>query len=194
MRVPGLNDSRFVGGAKPGKWRASREQEAGYSGLCHDSRSQSGSCRRHCEADRASAHCAADPSRPCFGRKSQDCARASSRSIRRLAFRARMGRAAVASAGRTHFEADQSRSRDGTAPQFVTVLPLRRGRFQRLQIADPHQSFGEKDRGTRLGGPSNAARTLMSDKKRLRTVERFIRALGRQSKTGTVLSLVVRDR
>jgi hypothetical protein len=34
----------------------------------------------------------------------------------------------------------------------------------------------------------------MSDNKRLRTVERFIRAFGRQSKTGTVLSLIVRDR
>jgi hypothetical protein len=34
----------------------------------------------------------------------------------------------------------------------------------------------------------------MSDKKRLRTVDRFIRALGRESKTGTVLSSVVRDR
>jgi hypothetical protein len=194
MRVPGLDDARFVGGTKPRKWHASCEQGARYIGFCHASRSQSGSCRRHCEADHASAHCAADPSRPFPGRQGQDRARASSRSIRRLAFRARMGRAAVASAGRTHFEADQSRSRDGTAPQFVTVLPLRRGRFQRLQIADPHQSCGEKDRGTRLGGPSNAARTLMSDKKRLRTVERFIRALGRQSKAGTVLSLVVRYR
>jgi len=130
MRVPGLSDARFVGGTKSRKWRASCEQEARYIGFCHDSRSQSGSSGRHREADHTSAHCAADPSRPRFGRKGQDRARASGRSIRRLAFRARMGRVAVASAGRTHFEADHSRSRDRTAPQFVTILPLRRGRFR----------------------------------------------------------------
>jgi len=87
-----------------------------------------------------------------FRRQGEDCARASVRSIRRLAFRARMGQAAVASARRTHFQADQSRSRDGTAPQFVTVLPLRGSGLQGLQNANPHQSSGEKDRGTRLGG------------------------------------------
>ena len=59
--------------------------------ICHDSRSQSGSYRRHCEADHASAHCAADPSRPCLGRKGQDRACASGQAIRSVTFRARMG-------------------------------------------------------------------------------------------------------
>jgi hypothetical protein len=34
---------------------------------------------------------------------------------------------------------------------------LRGGRVRGIQDADPHQSCGEKDRGTRLGGPSDAA-------------------------------------
>src|ERR1700681_3648211 len=75
------------------------------------------------------------------------------------------------SAGRTHFEADQSQSRDGKAPQFVPLLSLRRCRFRGLQNANPHPACGEKDRGTGLGEPSDAAKTLMSVKKRLRTVE-----------------------
>jgi hypothetical protein len=51
------------------------------------------------------------------------------------------------------------------------LLSLRRYRLRGLQNADPQQSCGEKDRGTRLGGPSDAAKTLMSDKRRLQTVE-----------------------
>jgi hypothetical protein len=74
-----------------------------------------------------------------------------------------MGRVAVATAGRTHFETDQSRSRDGKAPKFVPLLSLRRHRLWGLQNENPHQPCGEKDRGTRLGGPSDAAKILMSE-------------------------------
>src|SRR3981189_1087742 len=73
-----------------------------------------------------------------------------------------MGRAAVASTGETRFKADQPRSGDGTAPQFVTVLSRRRDRLRGLRHAHPYRACGEAGGRTRLGGPSGAPASLIS--------------------------------
>jgi hypothetical protein len=158
IRPPSSASTAYLYCFSRASWPASFEQGTRYSEFCHDNRSQSGSCWRHREADYASAHCAAALSRSCVGRKGQDRARASGRSIRRLTFRARMGR--VLSLPPDELTSKLI-SRDREMVHAIRpLLSLRRCRLRGLQYANPHPPCGKKDRGTRLGGPSDVVRTL----------------------------------